>query len=61
MQGLPDKTIARRLERSVGTAKSHVKAILMKLETARGMRAHFLRSADSKSKLRSESSTFGGT
>lgn len=34
MQGLPDKAIARRLERSVGTAKSHVKAILMKLEAS---------------------------
>jgi len=34
MQGLPDKAIARRLERSVGTAKSHVKAILTKLEAS---------------------------
>jgi DNA-binding NarL/FixJ family response regulator len=34
MQGLPDKAIARRLQRSVGTAKSHVKAILMKLEAS---------------------------
>jgi DNA-binding NarL/FixJ family response regulator len=34
MQGLPDKAIARRLERSVGTAKSHVKAILMKLDAS---------------------------
>ncbi len=42
MQGLPDKAIARRLERSVGTAKSHVKAILMKLDASsrgRGGRA----------------------
>ena len=31
MQGLQDKVIAHRLERSVDTAKSHVKAILMKL------------------------------
>ena len=31
MQGLPDKVIAHRLERSVETARSHVKAILMKL------------------------------
>ena len=34
MQGLPDKAIARRLQRSVGTAKSHVKAILTKLEAS---------------------------
>jgi DNA-binding NarL/FixJ family response regulator len=34
MQGLPDKAIARRLERSVGTAKSHVKAILTKLDAS---------------------------
>ena len=34
MQGLPDKAIARRLERSVGTAKSHVKAILTKLQAS---------------------------
>ena len=34
MQGLPDKAIARRLQRSVGTAKSHVKAILCKLEAS---------------------------
>jgi len=34
MQGLPDKAIARRLERSVGTAKFHVKAILMKLDAS---------------------------
>ncbi len=32
MQGLPDKAIARRLQRSIGTAKTHVKAILTKLE-----------------------------
>jgi len=31
MEGLPNKAIALRLERSVGTAKSHVKAILFKL------------------------------
>jgi DNA-binding NarL/FixJ family response regulator len=31
MQGLQDKVIAHRLERSVDTTKSHVKAILMKL------------------------------
>jgi DNA-binding NarL/FixJ family response regulator len=31
MQGLRDKVIAHRLERSVDTARSHVKAILMKL------------------------------
>jgi DNA-binding NarL/FixJ family response regulator len=31
MQGLRDKVIARRLEHSVETTKSHVKAILMKL------------------------------
>jgi DNA-binding NarL/FixJ family response regulator len=31
MQGLQDKVIAHRLERSVETARSHVKAILMKL------------------------------
>src|SRR3984957_17076523 len=30
MQGLQDKVIAHRLERSVDTAKSHVKAMLMK-------------------------------
>ena len=34
MQGLPDKAIARRLERSVETARSHVKAILMKLKAS---------------------------
>jgi two-component system NarL family response regulator len=34
MQGLPDKAIAHRLQRSVDTAKSHVKAILMKLEAS---------------------------
>jgi len=34
MQGLPDKAIARRLERSIGTAKSHVKAILTKLDAS---------------------------
>ena len=31
MQGLRDKVIAHRLERSVDTARTHVKAILMKL------------------------------
>jgi DNA-binding NarL/FixJ family response regulator len=31
MQGLRDKVIAHRLERSVDTARSHIKAILMKL------------------------------
>jgi DNA-binding NarL/FixJ family response regulator len=31
MQGLPDKAIARLLERSFETARSHVRAILMKL------------------------------
>lgn len=34
MEGLPDKAIARRLQRSVGTAKAHVKAILTKLEAS---------------------------
>ena len=34
MMGLSDKAIARRLARSVGTAKSHVKAILSKLDAA---------------------------
>ena len=34
MQGLPDKAIARRLDRSVETARSHVKAILMKLDAS---------------------------
>ena len=34
MQGLQDKAIARRLERSVETVRSHVKAILMKLEAS---------------------------
>lgn len=34
MQGLSDKAIARRLVRSVETAKSHVSAILMKLEAS---------------------------
>jgi DNA-binding NarL/FixJ family response regulator len=34
MQGLPDKAIAHRLKRSVETARSHVKAILMKLEAS---------------------------
>jgi DNA-binding NarL/FixJ family response regulator len=34
MQGLPDKAIARRLQRSVGTAKSHVKSILTKLDAS---------------------------
>jgi len=34
MQGLPDKAIARRLERSVGTAKAHVKSILTKLDAS---------------------------
>lgn len=31
MEGLPNKAIALRLKRSVGTAKSHVKSILFKL------------------------------
>ena len=39
MQGLPDKAIARRLQRSVGTAKSHVKAILTKLEASSRVQA----------------------
>jgi DNA-binding NarL/FixJ family response regulator len=34
MQGLSDKAIAYRLARSVETAKTHVKAILMKLEAS---------------------------
>ena len=34
MQGLPDKAIARRLQRSVGTAKAHVKSILTKLDAS---------------------------
>ena len=34
MQGLRDKAIAYRLERSVDTARSHVKAILMKLKAS---------------------------
>ncbi|MEY2457681.1 MAG: hypothetical protein QOK06_2806, partial [Acidimicrobiaceae bacterium] len=34
MQGLPDKAIARLLERSFETARSHVKAILMKLDAS---------------------------
>ena len=34
MEGLPNKAIALRLKRSVGTAKSHVKAILSKLGAA---------------------------
>jgi two-component system, NarL family, response regulator len=34
MQGLPDKVIAHRLGRSVETARSHVKAILMKLKAS---------------------------
>ena len=34
MQGLSDKAIAHRLERSVDTAKTHVKAILTKLEAS---------------------------
>lgn len=34
MQGLSDKGIAKRLARSVGTAKTHVKAILAKLDCA---------------------------
>lgn len=34
MEGLPNKAIALRLKRSVGTAKSHVKAILSKLDAA---------------------------
>ena len=34
MQGLPDKVIARHLQRSIATAKSHVKAILGKLGAA---------------------------
>jgi DNA-binding NarL/FixJ family response regulator len=33
--GLPDKEIARRIARSVGTVKSHVKSVLTKLNTAR--------------------------
>jgi DNA-binding NarL/FixJ family response regulator len=32
MAGLSDKTIARRLRRSVGTVKSHVKSVLAKLD-----------------------------
>jgi two-component system NarL family response regulator len=39
MQGLPDKAIARRLERSVATAKSHVKAILVKLDASSRVQA----------------------
>lgn len=39
MQGMPDKAIARQLELSVGTAKSHVKAILMKLEASSRVQA----------------------
>ena len=39
MQGLPDKAIARRLERSVATAKSHVKAILGKLDASSRVQA----------------------
>jgi DNA-binding NarL/FixJ family response regulator len=34
MQGLRDKAIAYRLERSVDTARSHVRAILMKLKAS---------------------------
>jgi DNA-binding NarL/FixJ family response regulator len=34
MEGLPDKAIARRLHRSLWTAKSHVKAILLKLQVS---------------------------
>ena len=34
MEGLPNKAIAFTLNRSVGTAKSHVKAILSKLDVA---------------------------
>lgn len=34
MQGLPDKAIARKLQRSVATAKAHVKAILTKLDAS---------------------------
>ncbi len=34
MQGMPNKAIAGALKRSVGTAKSHVKAILAKLDAA---------------------------
>lgn len=34
-EGLADKEIARRIVRSVGTVKSHVKAVLTKLNTAR--------------------------
>jgi DNA-binding NarL/FixJ family response regulator len=34
MQGLPDKVIAHRLGRSIETAKSHVRAIRMKLEAS---------------------------
>jgi two-component system NarL family response regulator len=32
MEGLSDKTIARRLRRSLGTVKSHVKSVLAKLD-----------------------------
>ena len=39
MQGLSDKAIAHRLQRSVGTARSHVKAILMKLEASNRVEA----------------------
>lgn len=34
IQGLPDKAIALRLERSIWTARSHVKAVLAKLEVS---------------------------
>jgi len=34
MQGLPNKTIARHLRRTVATAKAHVKSILTKLDAA---------------------------
>jgi len=39
MLGLSDKAIARRLARSVGTAKTHVKAILAKLDSASRLEA----------------------
>jgi len=35
MLGLSDKAIARKLARSVGTVKTHVKAVLDKLNAAR--------------------------
>jgi DNA-binding NarL/FixJ family response regulator len=39
MRGLPDKAIARQLQRSTGTVKSHVKAILTKLEASNRVEA----------------------